>query len=102
MKNNRLVILATLLLLLVGSNRLLADDYDPYPDNNKTLEFTVNGGYSIITHEKAFFWDNGFNFGLGSNFYVTQEYVIGLTANYIAYIPRPEQEQIERDYEYEI
>ncbi len=94
--------LAIFILVTFIPNYLIADDYDPYPDNEKTIEFAINGGYSIITHEKSFFWDNGFNFGLGFNFYVTQEYVIGLTANYIAYIPRPEQEQIERDYEYEI
>ena len=102
MKNIAYSSLVALLLLLVSPLRSLADDYDPYPDNNRTLEFAVNGGYSIITHEKSLFWDNGFNFGLGFNYYFTQEYLIGITANYIAYYPRPELVQIEREYEYEI
>ena len=102
MKNIALLSLVNLLLLLVGSNRLLADDYDPYPDNNKTLEFAVNGGYSVITHEKSSFWDNGYNFGLGFNYNLTEEYVIGVTANYIAYYPRPEIPQLNREYRYDI
>ncbi len=102
MKNIHLIKLATLLLLLVGSNRLLADDYDPYPDDNKTLEFAVNAGYSIITHEKSYFWDNGYNLGLGFNYYINEDYQIGLTANYIGYFPRPEQVKIDIDYRYDI
>ena len=101
----KIIIIVSLIIsinFLTIPNRLLADDSDSYPDNNKSLEFAVNGGYSIITHEKSIFWDNGFNFGLGFNYYFTQEYLIGITANYIAYYPRPELEQIEREYEYEI
>lgn len=102
MKNLKLLTLVNLFLLLVSSNRLLSDDYDPYPDNNRTLEFAVNGGYSIITHEKSIFWDNGFNFGLGFNYNLSEDYLIGLSANYLAYYPRPEISQIDREYRYDI
>lgn len=96
-----LLLFASLLPFLM-SNRSLADDYDPFPDNNKTLELTINGGYSIITGEKSVFWDNGYNLGVGFNFYFTQDYLVGVTAGYTAYYPRPEINQIDREYRYEL
>lgn len=78
------------------------DDYNPFAENKKTLEISINGGYSIITHEKSIFWDNGLTFGLGVNYYITDDFLFGVSAGQTAYRPRPEITQIEREYIYEI
>lgn len=102
MKKITLLCLANLLLLLVNSNRLLADDYEPFGDNKQGLEVAINGGYSIITHEKSIFWDNGLNFGLGFNYNFTQDFSFGVSAGYTAYRPNESINQIDREYRYEI
>ncbi len=95
-------LLFALLLPFLILNRSLADDYDPYPDISKSFEVNLNAGYSIITSEKSNFWDNGYNFGVGFNIYFSQELLLGVSAGYTAYYPRPEIPQIDREYRYEI
>lgn len=98
-----LQLLTTLILFIFMSLELLSeDDYNPFAENKKTLEFSINGGYSIITHEKCIFWDNGFNFGLGVNYFLTDDLIFGVSAGQTAYRPRPEIIQIDREYIYEI
>jgi hypothetical protein len=102
MKNIALLSLANLLLLLVGSNRLLADDYEPFADKQKPVEISINAGYSIITHEKSIFWDNGLTYGLGLNYNFTKDMSLGLSAGFTEYRPNESINQIDREYRYEI
>ena len=102
MKKITLLSLVNLLLLLVGSNRLTADDYEPFAEKNKPVEISINAGYSIITHEKSIFWDNGLSYGLGFNFNFTDDMFLGLSAGYTEYRPNEGINQIDREYRYDI
>lgn len=102
MKKITLLTLANLLLLLVGSNRLLADDYEPFADKRKPIEISINAGYSIITHEKSIFWDNGLTYGLGVNYNFTDDFSFGVSAGYTDLRPNEGINQIDREYRYDI
>ena len=88
--------------ILMSLELISESDYNPFEDNRKTFEISINGGYSIITHEKSIFWDDGLTFGLGINYYFTNDFLIGVSAGQTAYRPRPEISQIDREYIYEI
>jgi hypothetical protein len=89
-------------ILIIIPKWSYADDYDPYYSEAKSFEVFANVGYSIITHEKSIFWDNGYNVGLGANLYLENNLLLGVSAGYTAYYPNPEINQINREFRYEI
>lgn len=96
----------TLILLAFTFSTIpsMADDYDydPYYENDNSFEVFANVGYSIITHEKSIFWDNGYNVGFGGNVYLQNNLLLGISAGYTAYYPNVGINQIDREYRYEI
>lgn len=95
-------VLIPILFIIINLELISDNDYNPFDENKKSIEISINGGYSIITHEKSIFWDNGFNFGLGVNYYLTDDLLFGVSAGQTAFRPRPEISQIDREYIYEI